>query len=743
MRTTKPIAMKFKSMIMLSLIGNVVFSQTDSLYNDIFGSSLEDFLTTEVLTASKGSDKLSNAPASIYVIDKYEIQRRGWNHLSDVLEFIPGFEIQKKSQVEINNNYSVRGIAGVEKFIILYDGVRINSGTGTSHQVDKNFSVANVEKVEIILGPASALYGVDAFSGVINIIPKKFEGESIVSINSSYGNFNTSNINLGVVTGKNDIEFSLDGSYSYSNEPFFPDHYDQEFDWYTNNYSTNGLVGLPFDENVNWPVDIVDYATPISAYSVVASLKYKGFELGHSSNYESSNTSYGINPRYAIYSKDAQRNFAINTSWLKHKAGGEKWELNSVFLMQKLELKPESKFINFFSNYSDGYKYSNDQVFKLEETFSYTINDNNKFIIGGTAEHDIALANTSDLPTQYDPSKSASEQNINYLGSEIQDKFGNDLSIQQTFYETEYNNYSIYGQYKTTIKDQVHVTLGSRFDHNSRYGNSVNPRLGIVYSPKDKFQVKYLLGSAYIAPSPFKTFKHYGSFMLNSDSTGLTSGFFHLPNADLKPEHLLSHEINFNFLANANLIISGNAFYNQINNLIETELSFGEEFQGVVIGAVQRNVNKGFSETFGGSLSLKCDFDITNKLSFKPSIDYTFTDGHIDGDQLLYTAKNKVQTELAFAYNKLYFSFSGLYRDKTYGIINGQFTNNEEFFVCNANIGLKLLEKASYNLTLSSRINNVFNTQYYHVAKDNDLITMHTIPQDPIRFNFGVTLDFH
>lgn len=735
--------MKIKSLLFLTFIGNIGFSQTDSLYNDIFGTSLEDFLTTEVLTASKGTDKLSNAPASIYVIDKYEIQRRGWNYLSEVLEFIPGFEIQKKSQVEINNNYSVRGISGVEKFIILYDGVRINSGTGTSHQVDKNFSVSNIEKVEIILGPASALYGVDAFSGVINIIPQKFEGETKITAQSNYGNFNTSNINLGIVTGKNDFEFSLDGSYSYSDEPFFPDHYEDDFSWYTENYITNGLVGLPFDPNVNWPVDIVDYSTPTKAYSIVATAKYKGFELGHSSNYESSNTSYGINPRFAIYAEDAQRNFAINTSWLKHKAKGKNWRLNSVFLMQKLELKPESKFINFFSNYSDGYKYSKDQVFKLEETFSYDINKNNKLIIGGTAEHDFAIANTSDLPTQYDPNKSSDEQNINYLGSEIEDKFGNDLSIAQTFYETSYNNFSLYGQYKTTLKEQVHITLGSRFDHNSRYGNTVNPRLGIVYSPKDKFQIKYLLGSAYIAPSPFKTFKHYGSFMLNSDSTGLTSGFFHLPNPDLKPENLLSHEINFNYLATKNFIISGNAFYNQINNLIETELSFGEEFQGVIIDAVQRNVNKGFSETFGGSISLKCDFDLTTKLSFKPSLDYTFTDGHIDGDQLLYTAKNKVQGELAIAYNKLYISISGLYRDKTYGIINGQLTNNDEFFVCNANVGFKLLEKGSYNLTLSSRVNNVLNTKYYHVAKDNDLITLHTIPQDPIRFNFGLTLDFH
>lgn len=735
--------MKFKSLFFLTFLGHLSFSQSDSLYFDILGSSLEDFLTTEVLTASKGKDKLSNAPASIFVIDQQEIQRRGWKYISDVLEFIPGFEIQRKSQAEINHNYSVRGITGVEKFIILYDGVRINSGTGTSHQVDQNFSVANVEKVEVILGPASALYGVDAFSGVINIIPKKYEGQSLITINSNYGNYNTSNVNFGLVTAKKGFEISLNGSYSYSNEPFFPDYYSEEFDWYTNNYSTNGTVGLPFDPNVNWPVDIEKYATPTKAYNWVGSIKYKNLELGNSNNYESSNTSFGMHPRYAIYSKNAVRNFGINTTWLKHEVSGEKWKLNSVILAQKLELKPESRFINFFSNYQDGFKYSKDNVFKLEETFSYDINATNKLIFGGTAEYDIALANTSDLPSQYNTKKSADEQNINYLGSEVNDKNGNDLSIKQKFYETEYQNFSLYGQYKTTFKEKVHVTLGSRFDHNSRYGNSVNPRLGIVYAPQSKFQIKYLFGSAYLAPSPFKTFKHYGSFSLNSDSTGLTSSFFHLPNPDLKPEHLLSHEVNFNYIINSSLVISGNSFYNQITNLITNELSFGEEFQGVIIDAVQRNVNNGFSETFGGSISLKGDFAITNKLMFKPTINYTYTDGHIDGGQLLYTAKNKVQAEFAFAYKKLFLSISTLYRDQSFGSINGSITSNDEFVVLNSNIGFRMLEKPSYTLSLSSQINNLLNSKYYHLAKDNDLITMQTIPQDPIRLNLGLTLDFH
>ncbi len=232
---------------------------------------------------------------------------------------------------------------------------------------------------------------------------------------------------------------------------------------------------------------------------------------------------------------------------------------------------------------------------------------------------------------------------MTYLGSDIDDKFGNDLSIYQDFYETTYYNFSTYAQYQTSIKDIYHITLGSRYDYNSRYGSSVNPRAGLVITPNNKLSAKYLYGTAYLAPSPFKTFKHYGSFMLNADSTGLTSGFFHLPNLDLKPEKMQSHEVLLSYSPTSALQLTANGFYNKVTNIIHPELTFGEEFKGATIDVVERNKNGGLSETMGVTLGAIGFIKPNAKSVIKPQVNYTFIDGHLDGNPLSYTAKNTLK----------------------------------------------------------------------------------------------------
>lgn len=736
-----------KNLILQSIFATALFplglmSQNDSLDADMDLSSLKDFLDIEVVSASKGKDKLQTAPATIYVINEDEINNKGWGSLADALESLPGVEIQRKSEVEVFNNFSVRGIVGAEKFIVMVNGIRVNSATGTPHQIDYNFPVKNIKQIEVILGPGSALYGADAFTGVINIILKDYHGQTEASIGVDYGNFNTISSNFQVLSGKNDFSIQLLGSIYHSDEPFFPDYYADDFDWYSNEYSVNGNVGIPFDPNVVFPVGIEEYETPTNAGNIIGQVKYKKLEIGHCFNFASTNTSFGINPRYSIYSKDATRDFSINTTWIKHELKKEKWTLNSNLLYQDMKLLPQSSFNNFFSGYANGYKFSDDEVLKLEETFTYEFNESSNLIIGATAEHDYALANTSDLPVEYDLTKSPDEQNISYLGSNVEDKFGNDLSIDQVFYETIYQNYSAYAQFKKSFKDAYHLTLGSRYDYNSRYGSSINPRLGFVAAPNKKFQAKYLYGSAYLAPSPFKTFKHYGSFLLNSDSTGLESGFFHLPNPDLKPEKLQSHEINLNYLPSNNIQITANAFYNKITDLIVPELYFGESFQGAPVGAVQRNINKGLSETFGGTVSVLAFINIGSKSTLTPRIHYTYIDGHIEGEGLLYTAKNTIKANLNFSSGKFNTNLSMAYRDKSKAIVNGNELFNESFYVLNLAANYNLLEKKSYTLRLNMRVNNLLDARYYHLPKDNDLITLSNIPQDPIRFMIGMNLSF-
>ena len=88
-------------------------------------------------------------------------------------------------------------------------------------------------------------------------------------------------------------------------------------------------------------------------------------------------------------------------------------------------------------------------------------------------------------------------------------------------------------------------TLGARFEHNSRYGNTFNPRGGVIIEPTKKTSLEIFYGEAFLAPAPFEAYSHYGTFSGTKNSDGeYISTFMQLPNPGLKPQKTRSPEVN-------------------------------------------------------------------------------------------------------------------------------------------------------------------------------------------------------
>ncbi len=125
--------------------------------------------------ASRREESAAKAPAVAQVLTRKDFWDRGDTTLRRVLEYQPGFYMAPK---EYGTRPYLRGIP--ESTLFLYDAVPLRSEVSKSfHQLDQDLSLAAVKRIEIVRGASSVLWGLDAFSGVVNVVPltgKDFQG---------------------------------------------------------------------------------------------------------------------------------------------------------------------------------------------------------------------------------------------------------------------------------------------------------------------------------------------------------------------------------------------------------------------------------------------------------------------------------------------------------------------------------------------------------------------------------------
>jgi len=142
----------------------------------------EEFdLPEVVVTATKTEMNVKDVPSAVQVITKEDIEARGARTLKDVLRFATGVNIMRSGTRE---SVSIRGFDS--RFsMILVDGKRIASEIDQNYELDR-ISMENIERIEIVRGPVSSLYGTEALGGVVNIITKKSTKQSF-TVNSDNG----------------------------------------------------------------------------------------------------------------------------------------------------------------------------------------------------------------------------------------------------------------------------------------------------------------------------------------------------------------------------------------------------------------------------------------------------------------------------------------------------------------------------------------------------------------------------
>jgi iron complex outermembrane receptor protein len=152
--------------------------------------TIEEIVNSPVVTASKRRESATEAPAWVLVISAKDIRDRGYTELSQVLSDLPGMDVIRPDGEYYFRNY-VRGYRSIhaEPYLVLRDGVVLNHLFYRHGEVLSTFPLTDIDHIEVVYGPASAIYGANAAMGLINIITKsgkeeQEQGRTGVSIRS-------------------------------------------------------------------------------------------------------------------------------------------------------------------------------------------------------------------------------------------------------------------------------------------------------------------------------------------------------------------------------------------------------------------------------------------------------------------------------------------------------------------------------------------------------------------------------
>lgn len=522
---------------------------TLALANDDDEDVLLDFYgDEETLSIATGTRQpIAKAPAVATVITAKDIQNSGATDIDDVLEMVPGLHVTR-STIGYNPIYSFRGIqsASNPQVLMLINGVPItNLFHGDRNQIWGGMPVNSISRIEVIRGPGSAVYGAEAFAGVINIITKTSEDINGTEFGIRAGSHQTYDSWILHSTDWSgfDVAFMAEFHKTDGADEIITSDAQTAMDQATGSTASlaPGEINLS-RENADLRIDISkdywrlraglqrrgDYGNGVGA----------GQALDPHNRYESNRWNVDLtyhNPNYTDY-----LDLTVQASFLD----------TSQKVDENLVVFPPGT-ITAEGFYPDGI-IGNPEVYERHSRFNvsafYSAIERNQIRMGaGYYYGDLYKVEET---KNYGPDPRTG--NRLPAGSPLVD-------VTDTPYvfikEDDRKNYYLFLQDIWRFADDWELTAGVRYDHYSDFGDTTNPRLALVWSTNVNLTTKLLYGRAFRSPAFIETIAINNPVLLG--------------NPDLNPETLESFELAFSYVPLEQLNIGLNVFYYDWDDIIQ------------------------------------------------------------------------------------------------------------------------------------------------------------------------------
>lgn len=174
----------------------------------------EEAVPTVIVTATRTSETVNDSLASVTVITREDIEGQQARSVQDALRGVPGLQISSSGGLGKATSVFLRG-SNEDQVLVLVDGVKVGSATlGTT--AFENLPLEQIERIEVVRGPRSSLYGSEAIGGVIQIITRRATGPLSPSLAVGAGSFATRSVSAGVSGGDARLWFDLSASHLQS-----------------------------------------------------------------------------------------------------------------------------------------------------------------------------------------------------------------------------------------------------------------------------------------------------------------------------------------------------------------------------------------------------------------------------------------------------------------------------------------------------------------------------------------------
>ena len=571
-----------------SSVKEISISNNSNTLNFIL--SVDNTITSEVLITAKlnNESSLMKLPTCTQSIDRKEIESIPAIQISNIFSKVSGVDVQNEfGMFSSKTVVTLRGVSGGSQkgTLVVVDGVPINkseSGSVNWNMINKN----EIERIEVIKGPASVLYGSNAMGGIINIITSKPKTLFSTDLSLAYGRYNTvnSSIKISGRSNNNLLYWKLFASYNQSDGYInTPDEIIEENDTivrpvFLNEKLISGEIGYYFNEHhqVSFKANVFD------------DLRGTGVQIYENLGANVEHDTYKFSTQYiAKYSK-------VQTS------------LNLYFINE---------------NYNRLNEYYSDGEYKLYAVDAIRQDYGARLL----SEWQVAKQVELTAGIEYKTGKSIGED-VYYTSSDLISNRGS-MSTWAAFAQL---NYSMWN-------NKVHIVPGIRYDRASFYDamftiynpsysieylvdfqfnniqntawDDINPKLSVSYDIKTDQSLYFSIARGFSAP-----------ILEDLCRTGRKRIGFKIANPNLKPEFITNYEIGGNFRLFKNLYTSFSTYYIQGKDFMSF-LSTGDTVNlGYTLAPVFQSQNISKVEIIGFETNLQ--FDINKKIQVYANYTY-------------------------------------------------------------------------------------------------------------------------